>query len=266
MNSTAANNIEKHWKKLFGVELYKVDYTLKRYLYKLFGITLPKLADQRDYWVRRGNAYCKEITTSGYLEREVFFQDLIINELAYLDYDSAFEAGCGFGWNVGRIKSMHPEKRIGGLDFSSTQLENAKDWLGDLQVDLVNGDATKMPFHDNAFDVGFTLGVFMNIHPSKIRAALSELIRVSGKYILHVEYDETRTTPELREKRAFKTNIVSHDYPALYRELGKNVVKVLTHEDFGEAFRQHEAAQPKGVERWEGFEGPEKYCLVLVEV
>ena len=80
----------------------------------------------------------------------------------------------------------------------------------------VCGDACNMPFKDDAFDVGFTLGVYMNVHPNKIDKAIDEMIRVTAKYIIHIEWDQENTTRKLREKRAFKTNIVSHDYKYLY--------------------------------------------------
>ncbi|MDR3044990.1 MAG: hypothetical protein LBU75_12145 [Desulfovibrio sp.] len=41
---------DKHWKTVCGIEPFKVEYRLKEFLYKTFGITLPKLRDQRDYW------------------------------------------------------------------------------------------------------------------------------------------------------------------------------------------------------------------------
>ena len=81
-----------------------------------------------------------------------------------------------------------------------------------MEKRLAMGDNRAMPFADNAFDVGFSVGVYMNIHGDDIEIALRELVRVSGKYIIQFEYDENHTTPELRETRAFKTNIVSHHY------------------------------------------------------
>ena len=256
----------RHWKTFCGIELFKVDYRLKEFLYKTFGISLPKLRDQRDYWARRGEAYRDEILASGYLEREVFFQDMIMRELTQERYASAFEAGCGFGWNVKRVKEQFPWMHVGGLDFSLTQLGNMREYKPELAVDAVQGDACAMPFRDKAFDVGFTLGVFMNIHPAKIRTALSEMVRVCRRRIIHVEWSARHATRALAEKRAFKTNIVSHDYDELYAELGVKAAKVLTHRDFGQAFREHEARVQGALDRWEGFEGPDKYTLYVFDL
>jgi len=257
---------DTYWKSFMGVELFKIKYYAKWYLFKLLGVTLPKLKDQRDYWQDRGQVYMQEILASGYLEREVFFQDRLIEILKGLEFDSFFEAGCGFGWNVRRVKDEFAQARVGGLDFSLSQLKNAQDYLSGLIIPLVNGDNCKMPLKDDAFDVGFSLGVFMNIHPDRIRSALAEMLRVCRRYIIHIEYDEGHTTPELREKRAVKTNIVSHDYKRLYEELGAKVTTFETYHDFGAAYHAHARQVTSNLDRWEGFEGPEKYIIIVVEV
>jgi len=137
--------------------------------------------------------------------------------------------------------------------------------MGEREFEFVTGDICKMPLEDNQYDVGFSLGVFMNIHEDKIYEACKQILRVSKRYVIHLEYDETRTTEELREKRAFKTNIVSHDYKAIYESLGKKVVEFKTYKDFSEAYWAHAKDISVGLDRWEGFEGPEKYTWIVVE-
>jgi SAM-dependent methyltransferase len=255
------------WAKIFGIEWFKVDYTVKRYLYKIFGLTMPKMKEQSEYWTRRGNTYCNEILHSGFLDREVFFQNMIMERIERLDVNSAFEAGCGFGWNIRRVKELYPHMTVGGLDFSATQLENGKEYMKGYDIETVQGDCSAMPLPDNAFDLGFSLGVFMNIHPDKIDAAAREMMRVCKRYVLHLEYDENHATQDLRDRRAIKTNIISHNYKAIYESLGARAVEVLTHEDFGDAFREHVAVSAGEVkDRWEKIEGPDKYVLYLFEI
>ncbi len=255
-----------YWKKILGIELFKVEYYTKWFLYKMFGVKLPKLNDQHGYWRDRGKVYMEEILSSGYLDREVFFQDLIINEMKEIDFQSSFEAGCGFGWNIKRVKEEFPYKRVAGLDFSLTQLRNSAKYMEGLNIPVINGDNCQMPFKDASFDIGFSLGVFMNIHPDKIKHALSEMIRVCKKYIIHIEYDEDNTKTELREKRAIKTNIISHDYKSIYEQMGKKIITFLTYNDFSEAYYEFQNNIVVSLDRWEGFEGPEKYVLIIVEL
>jgi len=260
------SNVENYWKTFLGIDVFKIRYLSQYWLYKLFKLKLPKLKSQKKYWASRGQVYMDEIISSGYLDREIFFQNMLIDELNRLDFHSFFEAGCGFGWNIKRVKESFPGVRVGGLDFSFTQLCSAGKYIKDEIIPVVNGDNCRMPYKDNAFDIGFSLGVFMNIHKDKIRDALAEMTRVCAKYIVHIEYDDNHTTPELKEKRAFKTNIVSHDYFQLYAEMGLKPEKFLTYLDFGNAFYEHEKRMTADLNRWEGFEGPEKYIFIILKV
>ena len=260
------NNPAIYWKKIFGVEWFKIDYKIKQFLYKTLGFTFPKLISQHEYWKGRGQVYMEEILNSGYLEREIFFQNMLINYLKQIEFNSFFEAGCGFGWNIRRVKEEFPEKTVGGVDFSLSQLQNSKRYLNGNSIRVINGDNCSLPYKDNAFDVGFSLGVFMNIHPSKIKSALGEMIRVSRQYIVHIEYDDTNTTPELKEKRAFKTNIVSHDYKSLYKEMGVDIINHTTYKNFGQDYFDHQSQINSNLNRWEGFEGAEKYIFIVIKL
>ncbi|MBF0483565.1 MAG: class I SAM-dependent methyltransferase [Candidatus Omnitrophica bacterium] len=253
-----------YWKSFLGIPIYKIDWHWKRFLYKTFGFTFDKLKSQEVYWNTRGVSYYSEFFDSEYYKYEIFFQDLLIKELKNLNFSSFFEAGCGFGWNVKRVKKEFSAVRIGGLDFSAPQLENSKKYLPEIEMPFKVGDACAMPFEDDAFDVGFTMGVFMNIHASKIDKAIDEMCRVAKKYVVHIEWDQNNTTPVLREKRIFKTNIVSHDYKKLYEARGKKVLKFLTYKDFTQDFAKRFPTTKVGT--WEQFEGPEKYTVTIVEI
>jgi ubiquinone/menaquinone biosynthesis C-methylase UbiE len=253
---------QSYWKSFLGIPRYKIEWYYKYYVHKFFGITFKKILDQREYWNTRGREYFEEITDSGNLNYEIFFQDMLVDELRNLEFDSFFEAGSGFGWNVKRVKKEFPDIRIGGLDFSFPQLQNSKKYCPDIFMPAVQGDACNIPFKDNAFDVGFSLGVFMNIHPGKIEQAIDEMIRVSRKYIIHLEWDEENTKPELKEKRIFKTNIISHDYKKLYESRGKKILKFETYKDFEERFCSR--FKPAKLATWEQFEGSEKYIFLVV--
>ena len=257
-------NKQTYWRNFLGIPRYKIDWYFKYYLYKIFGCTFDKLNDQKEYWNTRGTEYYEEVFKSLHYDYEIFFQDMLIDELGKIDFNSFFEAGCGFGWNVKRVKTEFTNTKIGGLDFSIPQLCNSREYIPDIFMPAVCGDGCFMPFKDDAFDVGFTLGVFMNIHPDKIVKAIDEMIRVSRKYIIHLEWDQENTKPELKERRIPKTNIVSHDYRDLYGKRGKRIMKFETYQNFEKQYYQrHRSAE---VTTWEQFEGPEKYILIVIEV
>lgn len=255
-----------YWKKFLGIEVFKIEYNFKWFLYRFLGFRFPKIKSQKQYWDERGTSYMGEFIGENYVDREIFFQDILIAKLQSLGFDSLFEAGCGFGWNIKRVKDEYPGTRIGGVDFSLPQLIHSKGYLKGYGAETCYGDICKMPLKDNAYDIGISVGVFMNIHPTKIAEAAEEMIRVCKKYIIHIEYDENNTTRDLKKKRSFKTNIVSHDYRKVYQDLGKEVLEFQTYKDFDDAYRSHINNLQNRLGSWEEFEGPSKYILTVIKV
>ena len=256
-----------YWdKKILGVQTYKIKFIFQKYLYHLFGITLPKMKSQKDYWNIRGEAHMSDVLDTGYNERELFFQNMLVDHLNELSFDSIFEAGCGFGWNLKRIKQTFPSKQVGGVDFSVPQIKNSEIYLKGMGITLSQGDILKMPLKNDEFDIGFSVGVFLNIHSKYIYQAAKEMVRVSKKYIIHFEYDENNTTEALKHYRKPKTNIISHDYRKIYNDLGAKMIVFQTYKNFGEAFNEYVKNISSNVHRWENFEGPEKYIFAIFEI
>lgn len=254
-------------RKILGIHKYKIDYFIKKLLYECFHIKLPKLEDQRQYWLNRGNVYCEEFYNTKYEKLELFYQNLLVDRVKALDFNSVFEAGCGFGWNIKRLKHEYPDKEVGGVDFSHTQLLNGRDkYLKNNSITLFEGDICRLPLKNDCYDVGFSVGVFMNINLKKIDAAIDNMVRVCRKYIIHLEYDENNATEQLRERRAFKTNIITHDYRRLYESRGLKVRNFFTHHDFKDKYDDFMRDKKQGLENlWEDWEGESKYILILLE-
>ncbi|KPA15161.1 Methyltransferase type 11 domain protein [Candidatus Magnetomorum sp. HK-1] len=260
-------NTHPFWeKKILGVEAYKIKFNIQNFLYKFLSITLPKMKTQKDYWNTRGEAYMFDILNTGFEEREIFFQNMLVDHLKELPFDSIFEAGCGFGWNVKKIKQMFPDKRVGGVDFSLPQLKNSETYLKGMDINLTQGDILNIPLEDNEFDIGFSMGVFLNIHSINIDKAVNEMIRVSKKYIIHIEYDEDNTTEKLREHRVPKTNIISHNYRKIYEDLGLKTITFQTYKDFNNIYEDHIKKVSSKLNRWENFEGSEKYIFAIFQL
>jgi ubiquinone/menaquinone biosynthesis C-methylase UbiE len=256
---------KKYWSnKFLGIDYFKINFILKKYLWKIFKIQLPKLKDQKNYWNDRGKSYFEEFISSGYKEREVFYQNIFIELINKVEFKSILELGCGFGWNLKRIQDDFDGKEILGIDFSIPQLDNAKKYL-DLteKVNLVNGDLTKLPYQNNSVDITFSFGVFMNLHKDKINLAVDEAIRITKKKIIHVEPINKFYTEELSNNRVFKTNIVSHDYIEIYKSKGLILENFLCYKDFSEKHLEFKKKITSNYERWEPIEDCSKYCFLV---
>jgi pseudaminic acid biosynthesis-associated methylase len=102
---------------------------------------------------------------------------------------SILEVGANVGIN------LHGLQEIFGQRIELAALEpNPKACAGlradsRLQLsDVLEGDASRIPVQDGAYDLVFTSGVLIHIPPGELPKALHEIVRVSRRYILCVEY------------------------------------------------------------------------------
>lgn len=97
------------------------------------------------------------------------------------------EVGCNIGLNLRALK------RIVDADLYAVE-PNAKARKTILVDEVLpigrifEAEASRLPFSDNRFDLAFTSGVLIHIHPDNLAAACKEICRVSGKYVLSMEY------------------------------------------------------------------------------
>lgn len=159
----------------------RLDYRLERMMI---------YRDPRKYWEKRGGeTYFRE--QEKYLSRTER-SDFITDEIAKLQVSNMLEVGCGYGK---QLRSLRKKTTAGlaGVDFSHAQLKKAKD-LGVDGILLQEADARDLPFGDKTFDLVFSSAVIL--HHSRQNAAkiLSEMIRVSRKYIVHNEDTNVSST------------------------------------------------------------------------
>ncbi|MBI1978613.1 MAG: class I SAM-dependent methyltransferase [Candidatus Aenigmarchaeota archaeon] len=179
------------------------------------------------YWTKRGKVYynwyngLSEMEKRGYLANE----KLLLGALKTLEFKSILEVGCGFGRILKLVNNNFELEKIVGIDLSNDQIENAKNYIGDKKVELHQGSIYKLDFPDRSFDLVFTSEVLMHVPPDKIREAMKELLRVSKRHVLNMEFF----------KKDFKGNLAehnwTHDYPRIYKEIGHNVKKSVKIED-----------------------------------
>ena len=97
--------------------------------------------------------------------------------------EKVLEIGCGTGHFSAYFKKLGAE--VVGLDTSPEMLQVAKDQYGDLKIDFKAGDAYRLPFSDNSFDLVAMITTLEFI--SSPRKALEEAFRVSkGKVFLGI--------------------------------------------------------------------------------
>ncbi|HPQ69751.1 MAG TPA: methyltransferase domain-containing protein [bacterium] len=93
------------------------------------------------------------------------------------------------GSNVGLQLALL--QRAGFADLTGIELQ----WYGVEEgkkntrgINLMQGSAFDLPFRDGWFDLVFTSGVLIHIHPHDLPAAMSEIVRCSRRYVWGMEY------------------------------------------------------------------------------
>jgi ubiquinone/menaquinone biosynthesis C-methylase UbiE len=184
---------------------------------------MNKLLDRADYiihpdkyWELRGKTYFDQ---EKHLLENNKRREFIVDEIVKLNPISILEIGCGYGANLKPLKARLPDSHIVGVDISSTQLANAKEYIGNDSVELHHLDASEgLPFTDEYFDLVFTAGVLMHVPHRKVNKIRNEMIRLSSTYILH---DESTKAGQYIE--------FTYDHEAYYRKLGFEILKSITY-------------------------------------
>ncbi len=111
----------------------------------------------------------------------------VLDRLALLPANfNLLDAGCGSGGMLARIRKRFPRATLVGFDVSEHALRLTSDRALDAQ--LVRGNADRLPFEDQAFDVVLSLDVICH-RTVNDRAALEEMHRVlrnSGTLIVNL--------------------------------------------------------------------------------
>ena len=91
------------------------------------------------------------------------------------DGESVLDVGCGTGTQL----AIYQERgcKVIGIDLSSPMLQVAKSKLGPEAI-LTSGDAIRMPYPDNSFDLVISSLFLHQLNPKLQFATLGEMIRV----------------------------------------------------------------------------------------
>jgi pseudaminic acid biosynthesis-associated methylase len=95
------------------------------------------------------------------------------------------EVGCNVGQQLLALQRLG-FTNLYGIELQSYAVEKAKEQTKDINI--IKGSGFDTPFKDNYFDLVFTNGVLIHIHPNDLPTIMKEMVRVSKKYIWGFEY------------------------------------------------------------------------------
>ena len=105
-------------------------------------------------------------------------------------------------------------KNLYGIEIQQEAIRQAKISVKNLHI--VCGSALNIPFKDRQFDLVFTSGVLIHIHPKNCVIVLKEIYRCAKKFIWGFEY----FSPQLQEivYRKYKEVLWKSDFCKLLLE------------------------------------------------
>ena len=135
--------------------------------------------------------------------------------LAGLEIESILEVGSNIGINLAalhrlfngsiRLYAVEPNQKAFNILTANLKGRLAGAW---------NCDASNLPLLDAAVDLAFTCGVLIHIPPDQLAANTAEIVRVSKKYVLCIEYFSH--TPTEIPYRGMRGLLFKRDFGGFY--------------------------------------------------
>lgn len=157
-----------------------------------------------------GDAYVDR-NEGSYDRREPFWRTL----LTPLGCRRVLEVGCNVGGNLQWIAGLVEPGGVVGVDVNEKALARMRQRLP--KVGSMSVPARALPFRDGWFDLVFTMGVLIHQPESTLPLVMSEMVRVSSRWVLCGEY----FAPETEEVsyRGHEGALFRRDYGARFVEL-----------------------------------------------
>ena len=102
-----------------------------------------------------------------------------------LEVERILEVGCNRGHNLKAI-SYCGQYDLYGIDINPYSILIAREMK---EINFANGNIFDILYKNNYFDLVMTVGVLIHIDPHDLKNAIKELLRVSNKYYLMMEYN-----------------------------------------------------------------------------
>jgi pseudaminic acid biosynthesis-associated methylase len=140
----------------------------------------------REYTERNSFATADEYSDI-YLRRYGHSQDDMNRDwLKAIPYDARIlEVGANVGYQLEGLRRIGYQN-LYGIELQRYAVEKAKKLHP--RVDIIQGQATCLPFKDGYFDLVFTSGVLIHISPKEMPDVQNEMYRVTKKWIFGTEY------------------------------------------------------------------------------
>lgn len=189
--------------------------------------------NQRAFWSGEfGNAYVDrnksidEVNKSYAEQTGITIEDIFRRFFNDIDRKSKIlELGCNVGLNLEMLQKMG-FKNLHGVELNKKALEIAQE--RNPKVIFVNSSIEDFQSKEK-YDLVFTAGVLIHIHPSTLESIIRKIIDLSTQYIFGFEY-YSENLEEIKY-RNYSNVCWKQDFPLLFRKLFPHL-KIVKQEKF----------------------------------
>lgn len=152
-------------------------------------------------------------------------KDGVYNCAGFSIIDSILEVGANTGQNLEALTTLgfHPDELTGLEPNAGADAALIQDGFN-----VLGNTATDIECDDETFDLVFTCGLLIHIPPDELDKAMKEIVRVSSRYVLAMEYFSAE--PRMIPYRGKDDMLWARDFGSLYLDMG------LEHMDHGFAW------------------------------
>lgn len=168
--------------------------------------------EQQKFWA---NTYADEyIKKNNQFDRDkgVAAWKLMLEKVAPIN--SILECGCNIGRNIDFLNALLPSASKSIIEISQPAFEFVTS-RHDL-AQAFNGAIEDANFEQGSFDLVFTTGVLIHIHPDNLLKNMERMYKLSSEYILMGEY--FNRTPIMLEYQGQKDKLFKRDFGKLFIE------------------------------------------------
>ena len=163
----------------------------------------------------------------------------VVDTVTNLKPVSVCEVGAGAGVVSKYVFNVHPEVKLTCIEPNKQNFklihENFKKESKtikpdiDVKANIINSSGQSLPLENNSIELVYTCTVLMHIPFLMIPDTVSEISRVSSKYILHVENPNDQINavhiPSKRVKMDRVQNKLEINYETIYESLGFSILE-----------------------------------------
>lgn len=168
--------------------------------------------EQEDFWANTYAAdYIKKNSDFDVLDGQKAWQEMLSKTDSI---STILECGCNIGRNIKFLNKILPSAKKSIIELSKPAYDFV---INNMEIqNSFNGSIIESELNGHTFDLVFTMGVLIHIHPDNLLDNMQRIFLYSKRYILIGEY--FNRTPTMIEYQGQKDKLFKRDFGRLFIE------------------------------------------------